>query len=179
MRTIQEVTPARTKADFSYNIKNDLLFRSRIKRATLQTQLNPNKKIGNLSGSIVKPSMSSAVNENFKKDTIYILSSSLLTVTSAVNENFKRGNIRILSSSLLRVTSTANLNFKKTVAIAPIDLSNSKRESVYTATPSMAQELIKHFSTHQIQVVMVIIILISMNQDLPFQLLVILKNFIQ
>ena len=80
--------------------------------------------------------MSSTVNENFKKDTIYILSSSLLAVTSTVNENFKRGNIRILSSSLLRVTSTANLNFKTSVAITPIDLSNSKRESVYSATPS-------------------------------------------
>ena len=136
MRTIQEVTPARTKADFSYNIKNDLLFRSRIKRAKLQTQLNPNKGIGNLSGSFLEPSMSSTVNENFKKDTIYILASSSLAVTSTVNENFKRGNISILSSSLLRVTSTANLNFKTSVSVKPIDLSNSKKEPVYSATPN-------------------------------------------
>ena len=80
--------------------------------------------------------MSSTVNENFKKDTIYILSSSLLTVTSTVNENFKRGNISIVSSSLLAVTSTANLNFKTSVPVKPIDLSNSKRESVYSVTPS-------------------------------------------
>ena len=43
-----------------------------MKQAKLQTQLNPNKGIGNLSGSFLEPSMSSTVNENFKKDTIYI-----------------------------------------------------------------------------------------------------------
>ena len=45
----------RTKLEFSYEVKNDTLFRPRIKRAALQTQLNPNKAIG--STNLTEPSL--------------------------------------------------------------------------------------------------------------------------
>ena len=56
LEKIDTILPAKTKFEFSYSVKNDVLFRSRIKRASLQTQLNPNKAEG--STNLVEPTVS-------------------------------------------------------------------------------------------------------------------------
>ena len=53
--SLEETLGARTKLEFSYEVKNDTLFRPRIKRAALQTQLNPNQAIG--STNLTEPSV--------------------------------------------------------------------------------------------------------------------------
>ena len=62
IKSIEDLLPARTKLEFSYEVKNDTLFRARIKRAALQTQLNPNKVIG--STNLTEPVVSFNFNEN-------------------------------------------------------------------------------------------------------------------
>ena len=41
---LDSLTPAKTKLEFAYEVKNDTLFRSKIRQARLQTSLNPNFK---------------------------------------------------------------------------------------------------------------------------------------
>ena len=61
---LQKLLPARTKFDFSYNVKNDILFRSKIKNAILQTKLNPNLVVGDIgSANFLEPTLSSTANK--------------------------------------------------------------------------------------------------------------------
>ena len=49
VQNIGDMTPAKTKMDFTYEIKNDTLFRSKTgTRTQVQTKLNPNKVIGTI-----------------------------------------------------------------------------------------------------------------------------------
>jgi len=134
---LTKILPGRTKFEFAYDVKNDVLFRSKIKRARLQSQLNPNFIVGGLgSSSFLEPTLSSTANENFKNGTIDI-SDNELSTTGFANHNFKNGTVDVLDNEL-SVSSLFNENVK-TNHSAPldiVDLSKSKRESVYTANTS-------------------------------------------
>ena len=129
---INNNTPASTQVEFSYAVKNDTLFRSKIKRASLQTLLNPNLKIG--SASLAEPSVTINFNENKYEKSIDIKNDEL-TTTGFANHNFKNGTIDVPDNEL-SVTSTYNKNVK-TNHSAPldiVDLSNSSRQTVFNIT---------------------------------------------
>ena len=77
--------------DFSYEIKNDTLFRSKTgTRTQVQTKLNPNKVIGNIDADKWdEPTIISDVNKNFKTAVIDADKWDEPTVTSFANNNFK------------------------------------------------------------------------------------------
>ena len=128
---LQKLLPARTKFDFSYNVKNDILFRSKVKRATLQTQLNPNQPLFSLSASFLKPTLSSTANEKFKNGNIDV-SDDELTMTGLANHNYKNGTVDVPDNEL-SVTSLYNENVKTNYAtpLDIIDLSNSKIQTIH------------------------------------------------
>jgi len=123
---IDKLTPAKTKVEFDYSIKNDLLFRSKIKNAVLQTQLNPNKAIG--SASLTEPTLTSLLNQNVKNATIDV-EGDAVTFTSHVNKNVKTAELSGHFPSF--TNSNLNSNLATAVDIDFVDLSNSTNESVY------------------------------------------------
>jgi len=149
---LQKLLPARTKFDFSYNVKNDILFRSKAKRATLQTQLNPNQPLFSLSASFLKPTLSSSLNENNYERTIGI--DDRIGVTGSFNHNFNQtADIDMISStdgkitgsnSIITINSLFNENVKTnhSTPLNIIDLSNSRTESIYIASASNFQDLL-------------------------------------
>ena len=139
---LQKLLPARTKFDFSYNVKNDILFRSKAKRATLQTQLNPNQPLFSLSASFLKPTLSSTANEKFKNGNISV-SDDQLSTTGLANHNYENGTADILDNEL-SVTSLYNENVKTnhSTPLDIVDLSNSKTESIFTMTPDITSLLL-------------------------------------
>ena len=130
---MKSIVPAKTKLNFSYEIKNDILFRSKIKNATLETQLNPNKNTGFVTTDFLKPNLSSTANKNFKKVTVDVSDNELIT-NGFVNQNVKNSTVDVLDNELT-VTSIYNENVKTNHSepLDIVDLSNSKIESVYDA----------------------------------------------
>mgnify|MGYP003116527610 CR=1 FL=1 len=101
---LKTMVPAKTKFEFAYDVKNDSLFRSRRKKAKLQTKLNPNKAIGVIDADQWDEPSISVFNQTIYSDSIdsgqlVITGSRLniysdtidtgqLTVTASQNENF-------------------------------------------------------------------------------------------
>ena len=142
VENLETLTPAKTKFEFSYEVKNDALFRSKMKRSKLTGSLNPNFAIGSASAQEWHlPTLSSSANENYKSANISILSSSykIITVTSSANENYKTANISMLSSSYKMVSASGNQQniFKANTAIKYVSLASSSRELVYSITPKV------------------------------------------
>ena len=130
---IENVVPAKTKFEFSYEVKNDTLFRSKIKKAKLQTELNPNQAIG--SSSLLEPNVSIIFNQNKHENSINVLSDEV-SVSGFSNENLKTDTINILSD--VGITSTANekLITNESIRLATFDLSNSSNQTVFNVEPN-------------------------------------------
>ena len=93
--TLNSITPAKTKFEMSYDIKNDTLFRSKIgRKLKLQPQLNPNKAVGVIDADkFDEPTVISKANENVKTAFIDADKFDEPTVVSFVNNNVKEGKI--------------------------------------------------------------------------------------
>ena len=133
INSLEEVIPARTKLEFSYEVKNDTLFRPRIKRAALQTQLNPNQAIG--SASLVEPSLSINFNENKYEKSINVPIDEF-NLSGFANENLKEQTINVLSD--VGVTSTANdkVHTNESAPLDIVNLSDSSNQTVLDFKPS-------------------------------------------
>ena len=136
---IESILPAKSKLEFAYEVKNDILFRSKLKRASLQTEVNPNSPIG--SASLAEPDLSILFNEN-KYEKFIDVPLDELSVSGFANENLKEQTINILKD--VGVTSTANENVKTNHSepIDIVDLSDSVNQSVYTVQPDITSILL-------------------------------------
>ena len=142
LENIQSLIPAKSKLDFSYSVKNDILFRSKIKNAILQTKLNPNLIVGSLGSATFAPDVVSNANQNYKTATLDIMDDEL-TASGFANQNVKNTTIDVLTDEM-SLTSTANENVKTnhSTPLDIVDLSNSKRESVFTVEPDITSLLL-------------------------------------
>ena len=140
IENLETLVPANTTFEFSYNVKNDQLFRPKMKSAVLQTKLNPNFKTATIDMTDDELNITSTANKNFKTATIDMTDDEL-NITSTANKNFKTATVNMMEEEL-SVTSTTNLNFKTSVAVKPIDLSDSRRENVYNIELSNFKNLL-------------------------------------
>ena len=129
---LEEVLPAKTKFEFAYEVKNDTLFRPRIKRADLQTELNPNKTYGET--NLTEPTVTIDLNENKHEKSIDVPTDEL-TITGLANENFYKKSMDILTDEV-SVTSIYNENVKTnhSTPLDVVDLTNSSKQSVFNIT---------------------------------------------
>ena len=136
---IEKLTPAKTKLDFTYEVKNDILFRSKTKRASLQTQLNPNSPIG--SASLADPTLNILFNENKFNETIDVPSDEF-SVSGFANQNLKEQTINILSD--VGVSSNVDENSKTNYStpLEIVDLSDSVNQTVFTVQPDITSVLL-------------------------------------
>ena len=134
VKNIESLIPAKSKIDITYDIKNDILYRAKIKNAILQTQLNPNRPSASV--SLTEPTLNFKANENYYNSTIDMTDDEL-TVSSLYNQNYKNSTIDV--DDELSVTSVYNQNVKTNHSepLDIIDLSNSKTESIYTVEPDI------------------------------------------
>ena len=138
--SLESLLGARTKLEFSYEVKNDTLFRARIKRAALQTQLNPNQAIG--SASLVEPSVSINFNENKYEKSIDVLTDEV-SINGLLNQNKYEKSIDVLTDEV-NITSTANdkVHTNESAPLDIIDLSDSSNQTVFNVEPSNFTELL-------------------------------------
>ena len=136
---IEEVLPAKTKFEFSYEVANDTLFRPRIKRAALQTQLNPNKAEG--STNLTEPTLNFNFNENKYEKSINVPTDEF-TLSGFVNENLKEDSINILSD--VGITSTANdkVHTNNSAPLDIVNLSDSSNQTIFNVEPSNFTDLL-------------------------------------
>ena len=142
IENLKEVVPAKSKIDFAYEVKNDILFRSKIKNAKLQTKLNPNLIIGDIGSATFEPDILSNANENVNNVTIDVFDDEL-TTNAFANQNVKNTTIDVLTDEL-DLTSTANENVKTNHSepLDIVDLSNTKTESIFVMTPDITSALL-------------------------------------
>ena len=133
IENIEKVLPAKTKLEFSYEVKNDTLFRSKIKKANLQTELNPNNVIG--STNLSEPNLSVNFNENKHEASVNVPSDEF-TVSSLVNENLKEKNINVLIDEV-NVSGNANdkVHSNSAIELNITDLSDSSNQTVFNVEP--------------------------------------------
>ena len=138
--SLESLLGARTKLEFSYEVKNDTLFRARIKRAALQTQLNPNQAIG--SASLVEPSVSINFNENKHEKSIDVLTDEV-SINGLLNQNKYEKSIDVITDEV-NITSTANdkVHTNESAPLDIIDLSDSSNQTVFNVEPSNFTELL-------------------------------------
>ena len=103
---LSTIVPGKTQLNFSYDVKNDVLFRSKIKNAKLNTELNANNVVG--SSSLTEPTITSFVNNSVKDSNINILNQEL-SVSSVMNDKFKESNINVLLNELNITSSISSL----------------------------------------------------------------------
>ena len=140
LEQIETLVPAKTKIEFSYTVKNDTLFRSRIKRASLQTQLNPNKAEG--STNLTEPTLSINFNENKHEKSIDVLTDEV-NISGLLNQNKYEKSIDVLTDEV-SVTSTANdkVHTNESAPLDIIDLSDSLNQTVFNIEPSNFTDLL-------------------------------------
>jgi hypothetical protein len=140
IENIEKLLPAKSKFEFSYEVKNDTLFRSKIKKASLQTELNPNKVIG--SANLTEPVVSINFNEN-KHEVSIDVPSDEFSVSALANENLKEKTIDVLTDE---VSVSANVNDKvhsnSSISLNVIDLSNSSNQTVFNIEPDNFTDLL-------------------------------------
>ncbi len=140
IENIEKLLPAKTKFEFSYEVKNDTLFRSKIKKASLQTELNPNKVEG--STNLTEPVINVNFNENKHEASIDVPSNEF-SVSSLVNENLKEKTINVLTDE---VSVSANVNDKvhsnSSIPLNITDLSNSSNQTVFNVEPDNFTDLL-------------------------------------
>ena len=135
VQNIGDMTPAKTKMDFSYEIKNDTLFRSKTgTRTQVQTKLNPNKVIGNIDADKWdEPTIVSTANEKFKKAVINADEFDEPTVTSFANNNFKTA---VIDASQWDEPTLSGINpqIQGGTSIQFVRLDDSIRNKVFNVT---------------------------------------------
>ena len=138
--SIQETLPVSTLLEFSYEVKNDTLFRSRIKRASLQTQLNPNNIIG--SASLVEPSLSINFNENKHEKSIDVFTDEV-SISGLLNQNKHEKTIDVLTDEV-SITSTYNdkVHANDSAPLNIVNLSDSSNQTVLNMKPSNLTNLL-------------------------------------
>ena len=140
IKKLGTLLPAKTKFEFSYEVKNDTLFRSKIKKASLQTELNPNKVIG--SANLTEPVVSVNFNENKHESSIDVLNNEF-SVSALANENLKEKTINVLTDE---VSVSANVNDKvhsnSSIPLNVTDLSNSSNQTVFNVEPDNFTDLL-------------------------------------
>ena len=131
IKNVESAIPAKTKLEFNYEIKNDILFRSKTKKAKLQTELNPNKVIG--ATNLTEPTVGFNFNENKYEKTINVKDDEF-SVSGFSNENVKEQTINILTD--VGVTSNANNNLKtnESIPLNISDLSDSSNQNIFNIT---------------------------------------------
>ena len=140
VETLESMTPAKTKFEFSYEVKNDTLFRSKIKKASLQTELNPNKVIG--SASLSEPVLSVKFNENKHEKNINVLTDEV-SISSLLNENLKEKTINVLEDEV-GITSIFNdkVHTNESTPLDVVDLSKSKNQTIFNIEPDNFTDLL-------------------------------------
>ena len=141
IKNLRTLLPAKSTLRFSYDVQNDMLYRSKIKNAILQTQLNPNLVVGDIGSATFEPDVSSNANQNYKTATLD-MSDDELTTNAFANQNVKNTTIDILNDEV-SLTSILNENVKTNHSspLDIVDLSNSKTESIYMAEPDFTSIL--------------------------------------
>ena len=131
---IEKLLPAKTKLEFSYEVKNDTLFRPKIKKASLQTQLNPNKAEG--STNLTEPTISFNFNENKYEKSINVPLDEF-SVSGFANENLKEKTINVLTDEV-NITSTANdkVHTNYSAPLDVVNLSDSSNQTIFNITLS-------------------------------------------
>ena len=104
VQNVQSMTPAKTKFEFSYDVKNDTLFRSKRKGAKLLTKLNPNKAIGVIDADQFDEPNVTGSNITIHTDTI---ESAQLTVTGS----HLTQHMDTIDAGQLLVSAVSNENF--------------------------------------------------------------------
>ena len=136
MENLETLTPAKTKFDFSYDVKNDILFRSKMKRAKVQTKLNPNYATATIDADKSdEPSITSFANQNYKTATIDADKWDEPSVSSTANEKYKTSTAIILDNRV--TTSGLYQNIRGGTAVSMVDTSNSARQPVYKVVPKV------------------------------------------
>jgi hypothetical protein len=132
LEPMENLVPAKTKIEFSYTVKNDTLFRPRIKRAALQTQLDPNKAEG--STNLVEPSLSINFNENKYEKSIDLLTDEV-SISGLLNQNKYEKSIDVLTDEV-NITSTANdkVHTNESAPLDIVNLSDSSNQTVFDVT---------------------------------------------
>ena len=140
IETMETVTPAKTKFEFSYEVKNDTLFRSKIKKANLQTELNPNKVIG--SANLTEPVLSINFNENKHEASIDVPTDEV-SISSLLNENLKEKTINVLTDEV-SITSTFNdkVHINESTPLDIVNLSDSKNQTIFNVEPDNLTDLL-------------------------------------
>ena len=140
VKKIEGVLPAKTKFEFSYEVKNDTLFRSKIKKASLQTELNPNKVIG--SANLTEPAVSINFNENKHEKNINVLTDEV-SISALANKNLKEKTINVLTDEI-NVSATANdkVHSNSSIKLNITDLSNSSNQTVFNVEPDNFTDLL-------------------------------------
>jgi len=134
IESMESLIGASTELEFSYIVKNDTLFRPRIKRASLQTQLNPNNIIG--SASLVEPSLSINFNENKHEKTIDVLTDEV-SISGLLNKNKHEKTIDVLTDEVT-ISSTYNdkVYTNHSTPLDIVNLSDSSNQTVLEVKPS-------------------------------------------
>ena len=140
IESIEKLIPAKTKLEFSYEVKNDTLFRPRIKRANLQTQLNPNRVDG--STNLTEPSVNANFNENKYEKSIDVFTDEV-SISSLLNENIHEKSINVLTDEV-SITSTANdkVHTNESTPLDIVNLSNSLNQTIFNIEPSNFTDLL-------------------------------------
>ena len=140
LEQIETLVPAKTKIEFSYTVKNDTLFRPRIKRAALQTQLDPNKAEG--STNLTEPTISVNLNENKHEKSIDILTDEV-SISGLLNQNKYEKSIDVLTDEV-SITSTINdkVLTNDSVPLNIVNLSNSSNQTIFNIEPSNFTDLL-------------------------------------
>ena len=139
IQKIEGLLPAKSKLEFSYEVRNDILFRSKIKRADLQTELNPNTVVG--STNLSEPNLSIQINENKFNQSINILNNSLET-TALANENLKETEVNILNDKKISSTINDGVLTNDSSPMNIVDLSDSQNQTVQNMIPSNLTNLL-------------------------------------
>ena len=139
-KKIEGLLPAKTKFEFSYEVKNDTLFRSKIKKASLQTELNPNKVEG--STNLTEPVISVNFNENKHEASIDVPNDEF-SVSALANENLKEKTINVLTDE---VSVSGNVNDKvhsnSSIPLNVTDLSDSSNQTIFNVEPDNFTDLL-------------------------------------
>ena len=141
VQNITDMTPAKTKMDFTYEVKNDTLFRSKIgKRAQVEPKLNPNKVIGVIDADqFDEPTVISKVNEKIKTAVIDADQFDEPTLNSFANQNFKTAVIDADQWDEPTLTGIRQ-SIKGGTDVDYVKLSDSRNENVRNVTVKKMNE---------------------------------------
>jgi len=141
MQSVETMTPAKTKMDFSYAVKNDTLFRSKTgTRIQVQTKLNPNKVKGVIDADKWdEPSIAVTANKELKSGTINADQWDEPTISLTANKELKSGTIDAEQWDQPTLTG-ANQSIRGGTDVDYVSLSDSKRTPVYNVTINKMNE---------------------------------------